>query len=405
MNMNVRSWVLFVILTVFAFILRDLHSPSNKAIYYPQLIVETLSLVSLPFVIRKIRRYEILFFLLILLMLSQYIFHHQSFRISTVLYTMLLGSSFLFFSRLFKYETIKVAQFRGFIKWMIIVLALVLFIQQVQTVIGIEVFNLVSDGSSKFKLNSLAKESSKLALMVPLLLYTYITLREIELNHKYVIKKEIFHDRNVWLLAIYTGFTCGSMTAFIAFPFFFIRFLNFRNTNLFSIVLFFILFILFVPFLGEYDIIRMDRIIELFSALSTGDIKIVIDEDPSAACRIVPTWLFFNSFSIFDFSTWLGHGIDASKDICTFMITDREEVDIGAMNIFSLFYDYGLVAGIIWIQFVKSIISQKWVSYEMFIYVGLFYSVTINHHLIWLFLMLMYVLKQFRMSSYNINNK
>lgn len=229
MNIQIKAITIFAILAAFTFIFKDLTSMTNKAIYYPQFVVEVISIISLPFLIHKIREYEVLLGLLVLIMLSQYILHRESFRISTVLYTLLLGGTFAYFARLIDNATLKVYYFKRFVKFSLALLSVVLFIQQVQSIIGVEVFNIVSDMSSKFKLNSLAKESSKLALTAPLLLFLYTSVREIEMQRDYVLGKDFYKDKVVWVLALYLGFTCGSMTAFIAFPVFMLKFVEKKN--------------------------------------------------------------------------------------------------------------------------------------------------------------------------------
>lgn len=382
------------ILIAFSFIIKDFINPTNRAIYYPQLIVGVVTAVWFMINCKKMRNYEYCFFFIVAIFFLQFYIHPATFRFSTIIYSFMFGCTFLGYARLLESRSISLKEFQVFLKCAIYIYTGVLFLQMIQSFAGMKVFNLMTDYSSKFKLNSLSWESSQLALIVPLCLYTYISAREVELGRPYKIKNDFISDTKIWVASMFATFLNGSMTAFLVFPIFLLKFVKMKNFV--YIIVPVLLFLQILPYFTEYDIFNVSRLASFLKVMGSNDPRMLIDVDSSAATRIIPTWLYFHSFDLTSIGTWFGFGIDASRAVSTKLIIDRPDADIGAMSIFSLFYDYGTIAGVLWIYFVKLITTKKFFSFEMFVYFVVFNVLPINHHIVWLYLMFMFSLKYFR---------
>ena len=402
-----NKFLLYAILASFTFVLIALTNREN-GMYAVQIFVQALCL--LIFFLRLKIDGPIAKILLMMLCACwlQVFFNSNHFRYSTVVYTSLFVFTFLVYRRLL--ETVN-PPLETFVRWIKIVLFsffVVLIVQQIQSLNGFSVFNYASDGVTKFKLNSLASESSNLTMVVCAYFFTYIKCREIQCKGKYNFSKCLKKDLMVWISFIYTSLTCASMSGFIAVAVFMLYFVNKRNVK--YVIIAVAIFVLIVPLFAFFQIFDLTRLEHFLSILMSFDPMTLIEEDPSAACRVIPYWVYIQSINPIDIHFWIGHGIDQAESVSKHLILSskytRETIDlsrnIGSTNITAFFYDYGFVAALLFIKSLKRIVSDKWKSYEMFMYVALFAVLPINHRTLWLFLMLMTTIRYYKRNESSV---
>ncbi len=353
---------------------------------------------------RRIDNIGRLLICIVLVCLLQSILNPATFRLTTVAYTMLFVAVFITYRILLNKEIVQLDTFMIIIKYALVLYSIVLLVQQVQSLANLEIFNVNSDHSSKFKLNSLTWESSNLCLIAPAYFISFIKCREIQLARRYNIKTDIKNDRLVWLLFMYLQLTCGSMTGFIvivAVMLYFFKLKNIFSIGVSGIVAMFIV----LPMITQYEVFNFDRIKQLYDVIFTLDPTVISMMDASSACRIVPTIVYFQSVDILDWQFWLGRGVDSLEEISKYLIiNDNFERNIGATNILSFFYDYGIIAGCLFLVALKRSISTNWLSYTMLLYLVIYSVSPINHHKLWIFLILLSTVQYFE-KQYNTNTR
>lgn len=334
--------------------------------------------------------------MILIMFLFSFLAHRESFRSSTILYSLLFVTSFLSYTVIWDKSKVKISSVMKLIKYIIYAYAIVLFIQQIQSFSGMtHVFNLASDFSSKWKLNSLSMESSNTAMIIPLLMYCYIRLQELLLGEKLEIKQIYKRDKKIIIIFLYVTLTNGAMTALFTLPIFCLYFLRVKDIKyIIGVVIFGFGLAMGLKYAG---VIEFDRITKVINAFFTFDINTIVDVDPSAACRIVPYFNYINAFNPLDPNFWIGHGIDSAETLADYQILAIGEAKegIGAMNIFSTFYDYGFIMTISFVLFVYKFAITKVKSFDTLIYVLLYSVVPFNHYMLWIFLAYMFLVKRY----------
>jgi hypothetical protein len=403
----IATYIIFIFtIILYAFVNRDTNL-NDLQIY-------SMFVFSFLFLFYNIYKRDILYFTLIVVMFFSAYYNINSFRLSTILYSCMFIFTYLLYLKATIIGKMTISYYMTVLKIIIYSYTIVLIIQQVSTLMNIPVFNQCwVFSTNKMKLNSLSLEPSNTTLILPLLMLSYAKMQEI-LNKKDYL--ELLHiiikkDKIVWVAFFYVMLTCGSMTTFFSLPVFFLYFFRKRINPLKIIsIIFIICLISYISItFNKQAYIRFSELLSLFT--STPDV--VLDQDASASVRIVPYIEYFKSINIFNIRTWLGHGIDSSELFYTDAIVGDSDRKIGAMNITSLFYDYGLIAGLIFILAIKKAIAHSFFSYEMLFYFLLFSVLPINHYVLWLFMILMstnYIFKKAfdndaKVDQLNINSK
>jgi hypothetical protein len=129
----------------------------------------------------KIDKIDILLLALFLHMIVvPMVYNPESYRISTVLYSVLFGLLFLSYKQLFYNSTFTVEFYSKLLKYIIYAYFITLLIQQFCVLTGLPVFNVSNyDPTEPWKLNSLSPEPSHTARILALLMFSYIITIEI----------------------------------------------------------------------------------------------------------------------------------------------------------------------------------------------------------------------------------
>ena len=234
-------------------------------------------------------------------------------------------------------------------------------------------------------------------------MFSYVKISECLRNGlRYNLLKNFKQDIYVWLAFLYVCFTSGSLTVFFSLSVFLTYFL--RKRVLIFIPLF--LFLVVIGFvLSDPESQLVNRFLILTQSLKGGAGNI-INKDISASVRIIPYIEFFKSFDLLTISTWLGHGVDQFELNSTRLILGPESMEhrnIGAKSILALFYDHGIITGILFCIFLFKNTSPKFFSFETLFYILIYSVITLNHYVLWLYIMLMFTNRHFASKINNIS--
>lgn len=322
------------------------------------------------------------------------VFHPDTMRWSTVLYSCMFCIYFMAFARVFLAKEYNLSDFSRLLKGLIYAYCIVLIIQQICVLFGWPIFN-VSNYSPKepWKLNSLMSEPSHSARIVPVLMYIFICCEK-GIKGTWSIKQSISEERWVWIAFLWPVLTMGSSTAFI---FLFIIIAKSISTKkiLSSIaVIAIVIGVLYSS--GNRTIVRVQKII---TATLTFDENKIIRADGSGSYRIVPTIRGAKAVSLTDLDGWFGHGIDAD----VYAIKPLPGTDAGHAGSFYLWYNYGFLVSILFWMFSLSICLIKKDPVSILVWLLCVFSYGgLNNQIIWLTIILLYTYKHLNDGKYEV---
>ncbi len=316
--------------------------------------------------------------------------HPESMRWSTVMYSWMFGITFLAYKQLLTLRIFTVKNYMQLLKYLIYAYFVVLLIQQFCVLTGLPIFNLSNyDPATPWKLNSLAAEPSHSARIVALLMYCYITIKEIVTNKKYNFKLNLKEDKWLWIAFLWTMLTMGSGTAFLFIVIIFSKFLSIKNI-IYLMLLFSIIFVL-INILGIHS---FERTYKVFMAVLTLDVDTIIHVDLSAAIRIVPMLILATMVNIVTFNDWFGHGIDY---VGTFMdqLVPAVPEGFSAGGMLVIWMEYGFLSFILFVIFSFTTTYRKGDYLTILFWFLLVFMYGVNGQIIWLAIILLYTNKFF----------
>lgn len=340
--------------------------------------------------------------ILFIMFMAGKVFHPETFRMNSYVYTISFFVLFLSYDVVIQKNAIPIKTLEKFFRYLIYAYALVLLIQQLEVLVGIEKpINLTMFGGREenpFKLNSLAIEPSNVGRIMPCVMFCWMKIQEILRNEsKYMYKHIWKEDKKIWILFLYVTLGCGSMTSFFSVVVLFLYFVNKKNIKYLPFILLF----------GGGLILglmkaspKMNERIENLFKVNYSSADMIVDTDASSSARIVPFIIYFNSIGL-DSGTILGHGMDALEKESTYLIVTPERIAnddrVGANNIFGLLYNYGIFCGILFFIFLFRNISPKFISYETLFYFLIFIVQYINDFVLWGFILCMMTIKKYNL--------
>lgn len=395
-------WGILAIAVCFIMIfpLYGLYPFKNK--YLPLMIMLIVS----PFVAlfggyKPDKNLPILVVILALMFISGKIFHIGSFRISSFIYTAAFFVFFLSFDVVTQKTAIPLQTFRGFLRFLILAYAIVLLIQQLEVLVGIDVpINLTHFGGrdeNAFKLNSLAIEPSNLGMILPCVMFCYMKVEEIirretKYNPRHICKE----DRTLWISFLYAMLGCGAITSFFSIVVLTLYFVNKRNAKYIPIIA--ATFTLAVVLVMKISPNINERIRSL-STIDYTDAKQIVNVDASSSVRIVPYIIYFHSLGM-DSDTFFGHGMDALETLSnTVILTDERIANgdrVGANSLVNTFFDYGFICGLLFLFFILRNTTPKLLSYETLFYFLIYMILSMNHFVLWGFIFSMMTVKKYQ---------
>lgn len=390
----------------------------NKFIVY--YIIVTFSIVIIPLTyntIYYIPQYVILFLAPFLLfpeglnrkdtplvyfgfaLLSTGIWHPESFRISTVAYSILNISLLILYSKILPKSKIAICDFQRLIRCIIFSFAIVLLIQDICRFVGLEPINASYnlDRGFEYKLNSLAFETSQTGRVVTVLMYVYILIEEIQIG-RHLNFSELFKGHKKTFLAYsYVSIFSFSVTCMMTFFILLIYFVP-RRHLLKGVLGLFVIIVVFFSLGTEIG----NRILELGPLIMTMDANMIYQGDPSSSARIGPIIIYLKEFDLTSLNTWLGYGCDYGK-IHTWhelINDDTHENYMAVGGMINYLYDYGLIAIIPFFWYLHTLFKFK--SFSFFLYMTAFFLSGFNFYIAILFMLLMYSVKYYGNISKNL---
>lgn len=331
----------------------------------------------------------------LLMIIFPLLFHSETMRWSTVLYSCMFCIYFMAFARVLYSNDYEFSEFSELLKGLIYAYCIVLVIQQFCVLTGLPIFN-VSNYSplEPWKLNSLTAEPSHSGRIISILMLFYILCQERILHVNYVLKERFNEDRWVWLAYLWTVLTMGSATAFI---FFFIIILKLVPNLKRSKTIFLIMFIGCILFELGHQNKNVSRAVDFTQAVLTLDERQVIKADGSGAHRIVSSFRGAKFISIDKFYDWVGYGVDADQ---TLVSNFQAGLD-GSAGMFQIWVNFGLIVCILWWIFsFQTIYNSSFPIVSILIWLLTVLIVGgINNQILWLVLLVTYTYKSIGKAS------
>lgn len=339
--------------------------------------------------IGKIEKNDILIFFILAILFSSYYLHPEDFRISTVLFSGMFIIQFVTYKVLAK-KYINIHSYRKLLVILIYLFLIVLIVQQISRLAHIPEFN--SWHYKEFKMNSLAQEPSALPPTIIIIIYSIVKVDEIILKQNLNFKEHFEKNKRLWLAFFYMIFTCGSTTGIFIMP---ILLLYFYRYKILSKVPY--LLIVFVLIFYAYSIISpfiTERMTSIFTALMSFDPIKIYEADQSASARLAPYLIYLNEINLFDINFWFGHGIDYGINHMSFVLRgiEDEERTSGIGGIINFAYDYGFIAFILFVIYLRKNIF-KFKSFDFVVWLFIFTIQSFNVSLFWIPILLMYTNK------------
>ena len=325
------------------------------------------------------------------------VFHPETLRWSTLMYSCLFCMFFMSFARVLSFSDYRADDFAKLIKWLLYAYCITLMIQQFCVLTGLPIFNLANyNPREPWKLNSLMAEPSHTARVQTLLMFFYINIQMYITDIKDIKKLLSQANKKVIAAFLYPIFTMGSGTGFLLLFILLLRFIPKKQ-----IISLFIAGLLLTPAI-IYVISTNDtakRTADFVVAIADFDEKQLIKKDLSAAIRIVPTLHGAKKVTIFTKDGLFGKGVDADAGL-----TPLPSVDCGAGS-FSIWYNFGIFSAIIFWSFTLFICflrNDMVMSCFFWLFLCFFYG-GLNIQIIWFTLALFLSYKYVTIKDYARN--
>jgi hypothetical protein len=339
----------------------------------------------------KIYKHEILLILFLLTaFLFPSLFKYDTLRWTTILYTTMYCITFMMYIRLLEKSSISISQYLSLIKFLIYAYFTVLLIQQLCVLTGLPiVLENAYNPLEQWKLNSLSLEPSHSARFMPLLMYTFITVKEIILNRRYDLKKDLKTDKYIWIAFSYSMVTMGSGTAFLFIPIVLLKFI--RGKNIFA--LFFLTLVLWIA--AQYISPQtMKRTTDTFWAVLTFDENKIIDADGSTSMRIIPLMIVVKNIGLTTHDDLFGHGIDSTNNLLFSRVPSLIEKTTGG-GLFQIWYEYGFISFILFFLFSMLTCYKKGDFLSFIFWFFLIFMYGVNSQIVWSCIIILYTNKIF----------
>lgn len=317
-------------------------------------------------------------------------FHPESFRWSTYLYSVLLVLTYICFYNLVYIEKVfTIDHFIKICKWFMMAYFIICIIQQILTIAGIgylPALNMMQELDRGIGCQSLSMEPSTFGRFMLVFYYAYVKCSEYKRDEGPFTLRELFSGEHKWVTIrfLWMMLTMGSGTAFVCIILFLLYFV--RRHNWYYVIPIFIVGYILIQASG---IEQLDRATSTINATTTLDKETVQETDGSAAARISP---IINSINA-DFSkkeTWLGYGIDYGKNKNSFVKQTS-----------TLFDDYGFIFYIISLIFAFSCAYNFKSLACIFMFAGVAGGFGSNIQYAWELAMVMTCVRYFYENRYN----
>ncbi|MCK5538100.1 MAG: hypothetical protein KAI79_14840 [Bacteroidales bacterium] len=338
------------------------------------------------------------------IILVPFVYQPASMRWSTVMYSIMFCLTFIAYVQLLYQDSFTAENYQKLLKYLIYAYFVVLLIQQFCVLTGLPIFNLSNYAPNEpWKLNSLAAEPSHSARIVALLMYCYISIKELIVKRKYNFHLDIKDDKWVWIAFLWTMVTMGSGTAFLFIPIILLKLIRFKS--LIPLIIIFSGIVFLVNIMG---INSFERTFKIFMAVLTLDVDTIMEADHSASTRIVPMIILSEMANLTTLNGWFGHGIDYVSSILSNLFPSVSEGFTGG-GLLQVWIEYGFMSFILFVIFSFSNSFRKGDYLSIIFWFMLVFMNNVNSQIVWLCIVLLftnkYFLKNIREQSKNYANE
>lgn len=351
---------------------------------------------------KKIYRLDILIlFFLMSIVFSPLLNHYDTLRWSTIIYTIMFGITFIAYEHLLNRNLYSVDQYLNLLKNLLLAYFIVLLIQQFCVLLGLPVLLAGNyHPEEPWKLSSLAAEPSHASLSITVLMYSYITIKELLLNRKYKLFSDWRDDKWVWIAFLWYMLTSHSASALLLLMIFLSQFITSRN--FLYLAIFGTVSVFSISFL---DIPAFERAAKFFTALLTFDPKQMISADHSGSYRFVPAIFIFQKVDITSIDGWFGHGIDYVSSFL-YLVMPGTPKGYATGGVMVVWIEYGFLSFLLFLLFsFIAVFRNKKMMPIILWFIFLFLGNGINTQVVWLALLLLltnkYFYQQQKLSSFN----
>lgn len=317
-------------------------------------------------------------------------FHPETFRSSTIIYSIMLTLSYVSFYNMVTIEKVfTIEHFIKICKWMMMTYFVVCIIQQVFLLAGISVFpeiNLWKNLGRGIGCNSLSFEPSSFARFMLVFYYAYIKCCEYKRGEGPFTLKELFSGEHKWVTIrfLWMMTTMGSGTAFVCLILLSLYFVNKNNWH-YTIPTLIMLYALIQASGFEH----LDRATGVMNNFAMLDKEGAQEADGSGASRVSPLLNSLNA-DFTKFETWFGHGIDYAIN---HNLIKKQEA--------TLFDDYGFIFYLLSLILNFSCAYSFWSLGTIFMFAGVGGGSGGNIQYAWELMMVMTCVKYFYENRYN----
>lgn len=333
------------------------------------------------------------------------LYNTSSFRVSSLLYTCMFVSTFFLFEKCMLRTRLGIDQIMHLLKIILLLYCIVLIIQQISFLLNIPIINEAYGGENErsLKMNSLSIEPSNTGPIVTILVFVYTKLFEIKINKKIKLKQFFIHERRMMLGYIYIcvgSLSVSCLFSLFVFLLYFIDFKHFFSRNISIILISILVSTIVIKVIPELN----DRVSNLISAIFTLDPRIIYEVDSSSSARLAPPLIYLSEFSIFNPHIWLGYGMGygGTHSISLLSGSDTDEFT-GMGGIILLFFDFGLIPGVLFMYYIYKICNGLTYSFAFFLLL-IFLQFSLNHYVLWLFVFGMIIINHYSNVSYPASN-
>lgn len=362
--------------------------------------------ILLPSRIKRTDAWDLLPILIFVVMFcSQYI-HPKDFRISTVLYSAMFMIQCVVFRTYFN-EDFKIEDYMKFLKVLVFLFAGVLIQQQVLQIFHVIGLNRIMFADTQWKMNSLAQEPSCLPPIMMLLLLSYTKMKQLVDSETIDLKILWRSDKKLWIAGLYTMVGCGTTSGIFIFPVFLAYY--FQKQIIKSLPIVAVIGVIGFWFFANLFPYVVERFTNIFEVIGEMNPQLMYAADPSASARIAPYMFLYNEFSLNNSDFWFGHGVDYANHYFSLMLVGEEKgSEIGIGGLVNFLYDYGLIAVILFLLYLRKMCFKSFLSYEFIAWLLIYSINAFNMSLLWASILFFsankYFEKLYTINYDNINN-
>lgn len=271
------------------------------------------------------------------------IFHPESIRWITMLFTCACCVYFMMLARLISVSGITGPQLCRVIRIMVYCFAGVLVIQQICLLLG---WPIPLNGHSWYstapwKLNSLTAEPSHTTVTLATAMFFYTRTLRYE-NPESNLPESLRTTPWLWISYVWAIFSTVNSSALLLGPLCLLPYITRRNLPGAASALAGVLLLIFLTPVG--DLPQICRLRDTIKATLTLDERAMMEADLSASARTVPTLRGAKLINPSDVRTWIGYGVDADQRDTAPRPCDLEEK--GFAGVFSMWHNYGAICAL-----------------------------------------------------------